>query len=368
MLKSLPIRGKLAILVVIPLIAALAVTLIGAYQVNGISDNLTKSIYGEGYQSISLILNADRDAYQALDNMNGLLIAKTKGTLDPAQREALLASFDENVAQTADRMKQAVDILAQNKDFWSSFKDEAEGLTVFEHYADFEQRFASWMALASNVKTTYTTTEAYIPAFEEAREHMNIIGELVGIGAEESILINEASKNQMIMTMIAIDLFVLAIVVALSLFLMKAITDPLKKSVSMIQEMVRGRLGRRLELKQSDELGVLCDNLDRFAENLQHGVIGTMKKIAEGDLDLDITVEDPEDEISPIMKTTVENLRALVKEAELLSHAAVEGKLETRGDAENFQGGYRQIISGFNNTLDAIVEPLNIALPGSWEA
>ena len=362
MLKSLPIRGKLAILVVIPLIAALAVTLIGAYQVNEISNSLTKSIYEEGYQSISLILNADRDAYQAMDNMNSLLIEKAKGTLTPAQREALLASFDENAAQTAERMSQAAGILAQNSDYWNSFTDEAEGKTVLEHFADFEQTFATWLALAESTKTTYITVPEYIPAFEQAREHMNIIGELVGLGAEESISANEATKNKMIITMIAIDLFVLALVVALALFLMKAITDPLKKSVSMLQDMVRGRLGRRLELKQGDELGVLCDNLDRFAENLQHGVIGTMKKIAEGDLDLNITVEDPEDEISPVMKTTVENLRALVKEAELLSHAAVEGKLETRGDAKNFQGGYRQIISGFNNTLDAIVEPLNIAL------
>jgi methyl-accepting chemotaxis protein len=347
---------------VIPVIAALVVTMIGAFYVDKISNSLTRSIYEEGYQSISLVLNADRDAYQAMDNMSSLLMANTKGALDQTQKEALVASFDENVAQTADRMKEASVILSQNAEFWSRFKDEANGLNLFEHYEEFERSFARWTGLAETVKTTYAPNAEYIPAFEAAREQMNIIGELVGIGAEESIAINAASKRNMLISMVAIDVVVLIAVLALSLILIKAITEPLKKSVSMIQDMVRGRLDRRLNLKQKDEIGIMAENLDQFAENLQVNVIGTMKKISAGDLDLDIQITDPEDEISPVMKTTVENLRSLVAEAELLADAAVEGRLETRGDADKFEGGYKQVINGFNNTLNAIVDPLSIAL------
>ena len=45
----------------------------------------------------------------------------------------------------------------------------------------------------------------------------------------------------------------------------------------------------------------------------------------------------------------------------MLSKAAVEGKLATRGNAEKFQGGYREIVQGVNNTLDAVIGPLNVA-------
>ena len=41
--------------------------------------------------------------------------------------------------------------------------------------------------------------------------------------------------------------------------------------------------------------------------------------------------------------------------------AAVEGRLETRGDAAKFEGGYRDIIQGFNDTLEAVVTPMNVA-------
>jgi methyl-accepting chemotaxis protein len=45
----------------------------------------------------------------------------------------------------------------------------------------------------------------------------------------------------------------------------------------------------------------------------------------------------------------------------MLSRAAVDGKLATRGNAEKFQGGYREIVQGVNDTLDAVIGPLNVA-------
>lgn len=44
-----------------------------------------------------------------------------------------------------------------------------------------------------------------------------------------------------------------------------------------------------------------------------------------------------------------------------LANAAVEGKLSTRADADNFEGNYRRIVQGVNDTLDAVIEPLNVA-------
>ena len=41
--------------------------------------------------------------------------------------------------------------------------------------------------------------------------------------------------------------------------------------------------------------------------------------------------------------------------------AAVEGKLDTRADVDKFEGNYRKIVEGVNNTLDAVIGPLNVA-------
>ena len=55
------------------------------------------------------------------------------------------------------------------------------------------------------------------------------------------------------------------------------------------------------------------------------------------------------------------NLKALVADANMLSKAAVEGKLDTRADASKHQGDYHKIVQGVNDTLDSVIGPLNVA-------
>ena len=62
-----------------------------------------------------------------------------------------------------------------------------------------------------------------------------------------------------------------------------------------------------------------------------------------------------------VCRETVTNLRKLMAEAQQLTQAAAEGKLDKRGAVDQFQGGYREIVQGMNNTLDAVIGPLNVA-------
>ena len=55
------------------------------------------------------------------------------------------------------------------------------------------------------------------------------------------------------------------------------------------------------------------------------------------------------------------NLKSLIDDAQMLSHAAVAGDLSTRADASKHQGDFRKIVQGVNETLDAVIGPLNVA-------
>jgi methyl-accepting chemotaxis protein len=65
------------------------------------------------------------------------------------------------------------------------------------------------------------------------------------------------------------------------------------------------------------------------------------------------------------INTTIEqvrsNLKAVISDMVTLSEAAVEGKLSVRADANNHRGDYRRIVQGVNDTLEAVVDPLNVA-------
>ena len=54
-------------------------------------------------------------------------------------------------------------------------------------------------------------------------------------------------------------------------------------------------------------------------------------------------------------------LNAMLADAAMLSKAAVEGKLAVRADASKHQGDFRKIVEGVNETLDAVIGPLNVA-------
>ncbi|WP_333879222.1 HAMP domain-containing methyl-accepting chemotaxis protein [Methylobacter sp.] len=85
-------------------------------------------------------------------------------------------------------------------------------------------------------------------------------------------------------------------------------------------------------------------------------------KIAIGDLSSNIAVK-PGDTTSLLasMKGMTASIQALVADSVALSTAAVEGRLETRADADKHQGDFRKIVEGVNETLDAVIGPLNMA-------
>ncbi|HSW48890.1 MAG TPA: methyl-accepting chemotaxis protein, partial [Bryobacteraceae bacterium] len=86
-------------------------------------------------------------------------------------------------------------------------------------------------------------------------------------------------------------------------------------------------------------------------------------RIAKGDIPPKITDNYNGDfnEIKNNLNQAIEAVNALVADANMLSKAAVDGKLATRADAAKHQGDFRKIVQGVNDTLDAVIGPLNVA-------
>ncbi|MBI4858528.1 MAG: HAMP domain-containing protein [Acetobacterium woodii] len=187
-------------------------------------------------------------------------------------------------------------------------------------------------------------------------------GELKGalkIGYSMNTVQAAITKNILLISIAGLIIFLL-----LGLILYKlstSITKPIESINHMIKEMGKGHLSVRLKLESQDEIGEMALVMDEFADELQNVVIGTMNQISAGEVSAIIEEKDELDEISPALKKIIKTIQGLIKEATMLSQAAVAGKLETRGNASAFEGGFRGIVEGVNATLDAVVGPLNIA-------
>ena len=86
-------------------------------------------------------------------------------------------------------------------------------------------------------------------------------------------------------------------------------------------------------------------------------------RISKGDIPNKITEQYNGDfnELKNNLNTCIEAVTALIVDANMLSKSAVEGKLSTRADAAKHQGDFRKIVQGVNDTLDAVIGPLNVA-------
>ncbi|HLA35857.1 MAG TPA: nitrate- and nitrite sensing domain-containing protein, partial [Rhodocyclaceae bacterium] len=88
-----------------------------------------------------------------------------------------------------------------------------------------------------------------------------------------------------------------------------------------------------------------------------------VERLARGDVPAKI-VEDYHGDFNILrnnLNTCIDAVNRLVADANLLSTAAVAGKLATRADASQHHGDFRKIVQGVNDTLDAVIGPLNVA-------
>ena len=90
---------------------------------------------------------------------------------------------------------------------------------------------------------------------------------------------------------------------------------------------------KALEVKSNDEFGDLATTLNQMISKTQNTVASVQKA----------------------MKTVIDT----TSEIGLLVSASEEGKLKVRGNVEKFNGGFKEIIKGLNNTLDTVVAPIN---------
>jgi methyl-accepting chemotaxis protein len=200
-------------------------------------------------------------------------------------------------------------------------------------------------------------------AHEKINALEDVLGEATKLKEENAKEISEedakvyASSRAL---MIGLILGAVAIGIFFGFFISSIIKKPVQNLLEAADKLAIGDVNVSIDVDSKDELGVLAQSFKAMAENIRESAKGA-EKVAEGDLTIEIKPKSENDVLAKSMKNAVETLRGLVSEAGMLSKAAVEGKLATRGNVEKFKNGYRDIVKGVNDTLDAVIGPLKVS-------
>jgi methyl-accepting chemotaxis protein len=151
-----------------------------------------------------------------------------------------------------------------------------------------------------------------------------------------------------------------------------AAVDGVKASLTAMQSEITSLAGAALagNLAARADTGKFEYSFKAMAEGINatlDAVIGPLNvaasyvdRIAKGDIPDRIT--DPYNgdfnTIKNNLNTCIEAVNLLVADANTLSHAALDGCIQTRVDASKHQGDFRSIVEGVNATLETIVTPI----------
>ncbi|QOY85073.1 MCP four helix bundle domain-containing protein [Paludibaculum fermentans] len=160
--------------------------------------------------------------------------------------------------------------------------------------------------------------------------------------------------------MLGIVILGIAIALFLGWILSRVIGTPLMAMQHAAEQLAAGDVDVHIDLDTNDEMGALARSFRTMAAVTKERA-ELAQQIAAGNVSVEVTARSDKDLLGKSFIQVVDALRRLIAEADSLAKAAIAGQLATRGNAEQFQGGYRQIVAGVNQTLDAVIGPLNVS-------
>lgn len=169
--------------------------------------------------------------------------------------------------------------------------------------------------------------------------------------------INESIQKIIMISIIISIVMLLGIVVIW--FLIDKTLKPIKRLVTAANQLARGEIQLDVGNSSNDELGLLSKAFGTMVANIKRQAEAA-EKIAAGDLSINISPNSEMDLLGNSLVLVVESLNNLARESKKLTESSIKGELGIRGNTEKFSGGYKEIIEGFNNTLDAFVAPINV--------
>ena len=346
-------------------IALLSVILVAVYVISSLIVNLTKAQLDEQtdiyFTANSLVLNADRDLYQALVARNA--IVNNEGTFTDQ-----LADFDDNAQQVKDRFQGFRTLLAEQPSLKASF---ANFDPLYQQWLDSENRVLERVQTGQDAEDIIVTANQ---DFARLRDVLDGAGEAISQHADAKK--TAAVEQAQALNFWKLVVIIIALIVAgvFAYIVPKRLNERVTHLASRIREIGAGDgdLTQRINSTAKDELGDLANEFDRFVEQLR-GIIGSIRQQSHALGDMTSELNSASQRTSGVTVNLVNASNSIVSAAHEMSMsnqemAGVAG--DTANEAKNSSELADQGIGAVNNSqaaIDGLVGDIEQALSRSTE-
>jgi len=143
--------------------------------------------------------------------------------------------------------------------------------------------------------------------------------------------------------------------VGLGLWMSGKLTAPLLRTVKMLKEIELGHLENRLNLKLEDEIGQMAASLDAVADCLEHEMVGSLEKLAAGDLTFDVQPRDNRDRVRGAIRKLGKDLNVVMEKIHIAGEQIAAGSAQVSDSSQSLSQGATESAS----SLEEISASLN---------
>ncbi|MCX6693986.1 MAG: methyl-accepting chemotaxis protein [Methanomicrobiales archaeon] len=310
-LDNISIRIKLVGTFVIIGIILVMVAVAGYTSLSGLSDGSSK-IYEEGLLPIVQLKVVDTEIQE-------LRVDLLRYIDFPEERPALKQSIEQRVADINR------DLTFYRVNYMDS--DEVGDVTLLEEYfADYSRELAKIQQEITTGNATYAhASVSQSGRAVEIKSRMNdLLQKMVAGESQSAASLNEVNHQAAGVAggfIIVTTIIGLIVALGLAYLITKGIIGPLWEAVTVAERIGQGESSARVTFSRDDELGILGSALNQMGGRVN----------------------------------------AMIQDVQNLAGAARRGDLAVRADPSTHEGDYRKIVADVNETLDAVIGPLNVA-------
>ncbi|WP_022667501.1 methyl-accepting chemotaxis protein [Desulfospira joergensenii] len=234
--------------------------------------------------------------------------------------KAFLKQFDENVIAILNggTLEGRTIIATDNRSIKAAVTE------LDENHAQFQKKAETLMsshrnAIYQSIKAK-ESMERLVTSGEEANHMLVDVEKLAGEIMATAINEGRTAKRTALIMIISITVISLIIGVFSGMIISRSITKPISKIVGIAEDIAEGDLEKDIDIDQKDEIGDLANAFRSMKDRINN--------------------------VSKETTTLIQKIR--------------DGKLDKRGNADEYNGGWKDLVNGVNELVEAFVAPINV--------
>jgi len=139
----------------------------------------------------------------------------------------------------------------------------------------------------------------------------------------------------------------------------QAFVEPISLTAQYLDRMSHGDIPEKITASYQGDFNEIKNNLNSLIDTT-YRLTNVAEAIAQGDLNIQIEMRSEHDRLMSALRMMTERLQAILAEINALTRAIREGRLESRGHADDFAGVWHELMLSVNHVIEEFVRPLHV--------